>query len=41
MSDLPEDIVKSISVLSILNDKQYVPRVGQKIDEYTYWIERG
>jgi hypothetical protein len=41
MSDLPEDIVRSISVLSILNDKQYVPRVGQKIDEYTYWIERG
>lgn len=41
MSDLPQDIVSIISVLSILNDKQYVPRVGQKIDEYTYWIERG
>jgi len=41
MSELPEDIAGSISVLSILNDKQYVPRVGQKIDEHTYWVERG
>lgn len=41
MADLPEDIVRSVSVLSILNDKQYVARVGQKLDEFTYWVERG
>ena len=41
MSELPDDIAGSISVLSILSDEQYVPRVGQKIDENTYYIERG
>ncbi len=41
MSDLPEDIVGSISVLNILADNQYVPRVGQRIDDMTFWIERG
>ena len=41
MSSLPEDIVGSISVLSILSDGQYVDKVGQKIDEVTYYIERG
>ena len=40
-SELPEDLLGSISVLSILEDGQYVPRVGQKIDERTFWIERG
>jgi hypothetical protein len=41
MSDLPEDIAGSISVLNILDDKQYVARVGQKIDETTFYVERG
>jgi hypothetical protein len=41
MSELPDDIAGSISVLSILSDGQYVTRVGQKIDENTYYIERG
>jgi hypothetical protein len=41
MSELPDDIAGSISVLSILSDEQYVTRVGQKIDENTYYIERG
>ena len=41
MSELPDDIAGSISVLSILSDEQYVARVGQKIDENTYYIERG
>jgi hypothetical protein len=40
MSELPEDIVGSISVLNILNDDQYVAKVGMKIDETTFWIER-
>ena len=41
ISELPDDIAGSISVLSILSDEQYVARVGQKIDENTYYIERG
>lgn len=41
MSDLPGDIAGSISVLNILADNQYVPRVGQKVDDMTFWIERG
>lgn len=41
ISKLPDDIAGSISVLSILSDGQYVPRIGQKIDENTYYIERG
>ena len=39
VDELPSTIAGSISVLSILDDYQYVPRVGQKIDENTYWIE--
>ena len=41
MSDLPGDIAGSISVLNILEDGQYVARVGQKVDDTTFWIERG
>lgn len=41
MDELPEDIAGAISVLSILEDMQYVARVGQKVDDTTYWIERG
>lgn len=41
VDELPEDIAGSISVLSILTDGQYVPRVGQRVDENMYWIERG
>jgi hypothetical protein len=40
LSKLPEDIAGTISVLSILADEQYVPRIGQKIDENTYYVER-
>ncbi len=40
MSELPEDIVGSISVLNILNDGQYVAKVGMKIDDLTFWVER-
>ena len=38
---LPEEILNGISVLNILTDGQYVPRIGQKIDDKTFWIERG
>lgn len=41
VDDLPSDVAGALSVLSILEDKQYVERVGQRIDERTYWIERG
>ena len=40
-ADIPEDIMGSVAVLSILEDGQYVHRVGQKVDERTFWIERG
>jgi hypothetical protein len=40
MSELPENIMSSISVLNILNDGQYVDKVGMKIDDLTFWIER-
>jgi hypothetical protein len=40
MSELPEDIMSSISVLNILNDGQYVAKVGMRIDDLTFWIER-
>jgi hypothetical protein len=40
-SELPQDVVGSVSVLSILNDGQYVANVGMRIDENHFWIERG
>ena len=40
IDDLPYAIAGKISTLSILEDGGYVPRVGQKIDEYTYWVEQ-
>lgn len=40
-SELPQDIVGSVSVLSILNDGQYVANVGMRIDENHFWIWRG
>ena len=41
VSELPEDIVGSVSVLNILNNEQYVANVGMKLDSNHYWIERG
>lgn len=41
ISELPEDLAGSISVLSILTDRQYVTNVGLKIDDNMYWVERG
>ena len=39
MSDLPDNIKSGVSVLNILNDGQYVAKVGMKIDDLTFWIE--
>jgi len=39
--EIPEDIMGAVSVLSILNNGQYVANVGMKIDEKHFWIERG
>jgi hypothetical protein len=38
--ELPEEIAGRVSVLNILEEGQYVARVGQKIDETTFWIEK-
>ena len=41
MENLPEAISSRVAVLNILSDKQYVERVGMKIDDNTFWVERG
>jgi hypothetical protein len=41
VSEIPEEIMGSVSVLSILNDGQYVPNVGMKLNSNHFWIERG
>lgn len=41
IENLDPELAGNISVLNILEDGQYVARVGQKIDENTFWIERG
>lgn len=40
-SELPEHILNGVSVLNILEDGQYVARIGQKVDNETFWLERG
>lgn len=40
ISELPEHIAGRLAVLQVLNDEQYVERVGYKHDEYIYWIEQ-
>ena len=41
MDELPEDLKGSIAVLNILEDGQYVPEVGRRVDEEHFWLERG
>ena len=41
VDEIPEDIMGAVSVLSILNNGQYVANVGMKINEKHFWIERG
>ncbi len=41
VSEIPEDIMSAVSVLSILNNDQYVANVGMKLNEKHFWIERG
>lgn len=41
VSEIPEDVMGAVSVLSILNDGQYVANVGTKINSRHFWIERG
>jgi hypothetical protein len=40
-SELPQDVMGAVSVLSILNDGQYVANVGMRVDDNHFWIERG
>jgi hypothetical protein len=39
--ELPQDIAGQIAVLNILENEGYVSGVGMKIDDKTYWVERG
>ena len=41
VSEIPEDIMSAVSVLSILNNDQYVANVGMKLNDKHFWIERG
>lgn len=41
LNELPQDIAEQVSVLSILENDGYVSNVGMKIDETTFWVERG
>ena len=41
VAEIPEDVMGAVSVLSILNDRQYVANVGMKLDSNHFWIERG
>jgi hypothetical protein len=41
LDELPQDIAGQIAVLNILEDDGYVANVGMKIDDSTYWVERG
>jgi hypothetical protein len=40
LSELDSELTGNIAVLNILNDKQYVPRVGYKVDNSSFWLER-
>jgi hypothetical protein len=41
LNELPQDIAEQVSVLSILENDGYVSNVGMKVDETTFWVERG
>jgi len=41
VNELSPDIAGQIAVLNILENDGYVAGVGMKIDESTYWVERG
>lgn len=40
VADLDPEIAGNIAVLNMLQDEQYVPRVGYKVDATTFWLER-
>jgi hypothetical protein len=41
LNELPQDIAERVSVLSILENDGYVSNVGMKIDDITFWVEKG
>lgn len=41
VNEIPQDIAGQIAVLNILEDDGYVAGVGMKLDETTFWVERG
>lgn len=38
--DLPDDLRTKLAVLMTVADGSYTPRIGQKIDDMTYWLEQ-
>jgi hypothetical protein len=38
--DLPDDLRAKLAVLMTVADGSYTPRIGQKIDDMTYWLEQ-
>jgi hypothetical protein len=41
VNELPQDIAGQIAVLNILENDGYVANVGMKLDDSTFWVERG
>jgi hypothetical protein len=39
--ELPQDIAGQIAVLNILENEGYVSGVGMKVDDKTFWVEKG
>jgi hypothetical protein len=40
LSELPEALSSGVAVLQIMERKQYAQRVGMKIDDRTFWVEK-
>lgn len=41
IDELPQDIAGQVAVLNILKNDDYVSGIGMKIDDRTFWVERG
>jgi hypothetical protein len=39
--EIPQDIAGQIAVLNILENEGYVSGVGMKVDDKTFWVEKG
>lgn len=41
IDELPQDIAGQVAVLNILENDDYVSGIGMKIDDRTFWVEKG